>query len=140
MRIYIISNVRRNASVIFPVNVPPGVYAVGFNHSEVPDIVTLLGNPNKPTEAHPRHPSLLYKDGVIAGGNIFGGVAILNVSQLRFLMSAASECFNRYSRLCSLGQHQSLAPLGSVQAPNPLLVAWSSSQSPLAVLQWPQLL
>lgn len=80
MRNYIISNVRKNAPAIFSLNVKPGVYAATYDRSTVPEIVALLGNPNKPTKAHPRYPSVLYKDGVIAGGNIFGSAVILNVS------------------------------------------------------------
>ena len=80
MRNYIISNVRKNVPEIFSLNMKPGVYAATYDQSTVPEIVALLGNPNKPTKAHPRYPSVLYKDGVIAGGNIFGSAVILNVS------------------------------------------------------------
>ena len=79
MRSYIISNIRKNASVIFPVNATSEVYAVGFDRSAIQEIVVLLHNPNRPSETYPRYCSLLYKDGVIAGSKVFSGVAILKV-------------------------------------------------------------
>ena len=80
MRNYITSNVCKNSPAIFAVNVKPEVYAIGYDRSGVLEIATLLGNPNKPTEAYPKYPSVLYKDGVIAAGNLFGSAAIMNVS------------------------------------------------------------
>lgn len=82
MRSYIISNVCTNASAIFPLAAEPKVYSVGFDRSGVPEIAALLRNPSQPAETHPRYCSVLYKDGVIAGSNAFGSVAILNVSRL----------------------------------------------------------
>jgi len=80
MRTYVISNVRKAAPGIFPIDIKQQVYATRYNRSQVPAIVTLLHNPNKPSETYPRYCSVLYKDGVIRGSGIFGGVAILNVS------------------------------------------------------------
>ena len=138
MRAYIISNVRKNASAIFPITVPAEVYFATFNRSQIPEITALLGNPNKPTDAHPRYASVLYKDGVIAGGNLFGSAAILKVRQFPFL-DAISEYFRRYSKPYSLGQHQSLASLRHVVlAHQGSLLGWNSSRSPLGVSQWPR--
>ena len=82
MRSYIISNIRSHASAIFPLGAEQKVYAVGFDRSGIPEIVTLLHNPNQPAETHPRYCSVLYKDGVIMGSKVFSGVAILNVCPL----------------------------------------------------------
>lgn len=84
MRIYLISNVRKAAPNIFPIPADAQVYATDYDRSQIPEIVALLRNPAKPTEAYPRYCSVLYKDGIIAGSGIFGGVTILNVSQLPF--------------------------------------------------------
>lgn len=84
MRTYIISNIRKHASKIFPINVQPEVYDKNYNRSEVPAIVALLGNPESPNEQYPRYCSVLYKDGVITGTGIFGGVAIIKVSLFPF--------------------------------------------------------
>jgi len=100
-RVYIISNVCKNAPVIFPITVTSEVYLATFNQSQIPEIATLLGNPNKPTEAHPRYAPVLYKDRVITEGNLFGSVAILKVSWPPSL-GTISESFYRYSRPYSL--------------------------------------
>lgn len=139
MRTYVISNIRKAASEIFPIDAKQEVYATRYNRSQVPAIVTLLRNPNKPSEAYPRYCSVLYKDGVIRGSGIFGGVAILNVSRPLFL-SAISEHFPRYSRRSSLAQHHSAVLLGQlVQGQGPLQFVQVSSQSLLGWLPWPQL-
>ena len=80
MRTYIISNIRKNASSIFPINVRPEVYDKNYNRSEVPEIVALLSHPDLPDDKYPRYCSVLYKDEVIAGAGIFGSVAILKAS------------------------------------------------------------
>ena len=110
MRAYIISNVCKNASAIFPITIAAEVYSTTFNQSQIPEIATLLGNPNKPTDAHPRYASVLYKDGVIMGGNLLGSVAIMKVRWLPFL-NVISKSFYRYSKPYSVGQHQLLTPL-----------------------------
>lgn len=85
MRVYVISNVRKTASNIFPIAPQPtAVYATGYDRSKVPEIVALLRNPGLPAEDYPRYCSVLYKDGVIKGTGIFGSKAILNVSPLPF--------------------------------------------------------
>lgn len=84
MRVYIISNVRKAAPNIFPIPADAQVYATDYDRSQIPEIIALLCNPAKPAEAYPRYCSVLYKDGIIAGSGIFGGVAILNVGQLPF--------------------------------------------------------
>ena len=80
MRSYIISNIRRSTTEIFPVVAESKVYAKNFNCSQIPEIMDLLRNPKKPGEAYPRYPSILYKDGVIMGNNLFRSSAIFNVS------------------------------------------------------------
>jgi len=52
--------------------------------------VALLRNPNKPAEAYPRYPSVLYKDGIIKGGNLFCSAAIVNVSTLTLFLRVQS--------------------------------------------------
>ena len=81
MRSYITSNIRSNAESIFPIDARQGVYAVGFDRSGVPAIISLLRNPKIPAETHPTFCSVLYKDGIISGSKIFSGVSILNVSR-----------------------------------------------------------
>ena len=138
MRNYIISNVCGNTPAIFTLDVKADVYDTGFDQSQEPKIVALLSNPTRPTETNPRYPSVLYRDGIIAAGHLFGSAAIVNVSQSP-LFNTISESFDRYSKPYSLGQSQSLAALGHViQAQSPWPLTWSSSQSPLDVLQWPQ--
>ena len=140
MRTYLISNVRKAASAIFPISVESRVYATGYDQSKVPEIVALLCNRNKPSEVYPRYCSVLYKDGVIKGSGIFGGVAILNVSQLRFLF-ATSKCSTRYSRQSFLAQHHlPVLPGKAVRGHDPLQFVQGSSQSPPGWLQWLQLL
>lgn len=79
MRTYIISNVYKNAASIFPIKVDAKVFTTAFDRSQIPEIIALLHNPNKP-EPYPRYPSVFYKDGAIMGGNLFGSTAIINVS------------------------------------------------------------
>lgn len=86
MRSYIISNVRKNAVDVFPVVVDSKAYASNFDRSQVPAIANLLRNSKKPGEAYPRYPSVLYKDRVITGNNLFGSMAIFNVNQLPFFI------------------------------------------------------
>lgn len=137
-RNYIISNIRQHAPAIFALGIDPASYAADFDRSEIPEIVKLLRNPNKPTEAYPRYPSILYKDGVIAAGNLFGSTAIMNVSQLTPPLTAPNSPI-RYSRRYFLGQHQSPAPLESVvRGQSPLLLVLNSNRSPPGVLRWPQ--
>ena len=85
MRSYVISNIRKNAEDIFPVNVKSRVYAKGFDCSKVQEIVNLLRSPKMPDEMYPRYASVLYKDGVTTGNNLFGSSAILNVCWLLLL-------------------------------------------------------
>jgi len=80
-RSYIISNVRGNAPAIFDLDAKPGVYAPAYDRSRVPEMFALLHNPKKPTENYPRYCAALYKDGIVAGGNLFGSTIILNVSR-----------------------------------------------------------
>lgn len=76
MRTYLISNIRKAAPDIFTIDVASKVYATGYDRSQVLAITTLLRNPNKPSETYPRYCTVLYKDGLIRGSGIFGGVAI----------------------------------------------------------------
>ena len=80
MRTYLISNVHKAAPGIFAIDVASSIYATGYDQLRVPEITTLLQNPNKPSETYPRYCTVLYKDGVIRGSGIFGGATILNVS------------------------------------------------------------
>ena len=80
MRTYLISNVCKNAPAIFSINVDLTVYATSYNQSQVPQIVTLLQNPNKPFKTYPRYYPVLYKDGVIRESGLFGSATILDVS------------------------------------------------------------
>jgi hypothetical protein len=79
MRAYIISNVRKNAHIIFPVTIKSEVYATEYDRSREPVITQLLRNPKYPDKDYPQYCSVLYKDGVTSGPNLFGGVAILRV-------------------------------------------------------------
>ena len=127
MRTYIISNIRKHAASIFPIEVKADVFATNFDRSQVPEIVTLLRNPNRP-ELYPRHPTVLYRDSAVMAGNLFGGMAIINVSTLTLFPCGLSESPNRYSKRYSSGQRHSPPPLGSVVlAQNPLLVVRGSS-------------
>jgi hypothetical protein len=80
MRSYFISNIRKQARDIFLVTVGHGVFAKGRKRSDIPEIVVLLRNAKRPEDIYPRYPSVLYKDSVIAGKNLFGSSAIINVS------------------------------------------------------------
>ena len=80
MRNYIISNVRQTAPAIFGLDVKAAVYSTHFDRSQIPEYVALLRNPNLPAEPYPKRVSVLYKDGIIAGPNLFGSTAIVNVS------------------------------------------------------------
>ena len=95
MRAYIISNIRKNARDIFPVQVGPGVFGKGYKRTQDPAIMGLLQNPKKPNEDYPRYPPVLYKDGVITGKNAFRSSTIVNVSRLHLLLTI-SDLFNRY--------------------------------------------
>ena len=95
MRSYFINNIRRNARDIFPVDVGPGVFAKSYKRTKVPEIMDLLRNPKKPGEGYPRYASVLYEDGIISGKNVFRSSTIINVSQLRLLLTT-SDYFNRY--------------------------------------------
>ncbi|KAF9784398.1 hypothetical protein BJ322DRAFT_1109114 [Thelephora terrestris] len=92
MRSYFISNIRRHARDIFPVSVGPGVFAKGHKRSEVPAIMDLLRNPKKPGEHYPRYPSVLYKDGVIIGNNIFRSSTVVNILKAIFLGPTSVTC------------------------------------------------
>ncbi|KAF9780023.1 hypothetical protein BJ322DRAFT_1112707 [Thelephora terrestris] len=85
MRSYFISNIRKNARDIFPVDVGRGAFAKSRKRSEIPEIMALLQNPNKPGETYPRYPSVIYRDGVIRGNNIFGSSTIVNILKAIFL-------------------------------------------------------
>ena len=140
MRNYIISKVRQTVPAIFALNVDAGIYDTHVDRSQIPAIVTLLHNPNLPMEPYPRLASILYKDGVIAGGNIFGSTAIVNASQLIF-SGIISEPVNRFSRLYSSDQRRSCVPVEHVvQDRSRSPIASTSSQSPPDVSRWPQLL
>ena len=83
MQSYFINNIRKHARDIFPVgDVGKGAFAKGYKRSDIPEIVNLLRNLKRLGEMHPRYPSILYKDSVIVGKNIFGSSTIVNVSPL----------------------------------------------------------
>ena len=83
MRSYIISNICGSASSIFSITTATvyrgDIYSRGYERSTIPEIVTALKNPTKPNDPYPRYPSILYKDGVVNGNNLFGSEAIINV-------------------------------------------------------------
>ena len=95
MRAYIINNIRKNARDIFPVEVGSGVFAKSYNRTKIPAVMSLLRNPKKPGEDYPRYPSVLYRDGVITGSNVFRSSTIVNVSRSHLLFTI-SDYFNRY--------------------------------------------
>ena len=129
MRAYIVSRVRGNAPNIFAVDVKPGVYTKAYDRSEVPAIVTLLRNPKLPDEPYPRYCAVLYKDGFIAGSNVFGGTAIVNVSQ-SLVADVTSNYFHRFSKPSfSVNRHSPGLLAQAAQVLTPLLPVQGSSQS-----------
>jgi hypothetical protein len=77
-----VNAIRRNAPNIFALNVKSSaVYAKDYDRSQVPAIAAQLRNPKYPNEGYPRYCTVLYKDGVITGHGLFGGVAIRNVGK-----------------------------------------------------------
>lgn len=89
MRSYVISNIRKQARFIYPVDMSRhgqvDIYKAEYVRSGIPEIAALLKNRQLPNERYPRYPSILYKDGEIRGKNAFASSAIVKVLKVIFL-------------------------------------------------------